>query len=61
MMVQALKQFPLPMLTVAALLLFFAVFMGVLIRTCLLTSRAEADAQAGLAIDNSELDHGRTP
>lgn len=58
MMKQALAQFPLPMLTIAALLLFFAVFVGVLVRTCIFTSRADADARAGLAIDNSEQDLG---
>lgn len=60
MMAQALKQFPLPTLTVIALFLFGAVFLGVVVRTCFFTTRAEADHQAHLVIDNSEMDR-RTP
>lgn len=61
MMNQAVQQFPLTGLTVIALLLFFAVFVGVLVRTCVFTSRTDADALAGLAIDNPEQDLRRTP
>ncbi len=56
MIMQALRQFPLPILSCTALVLFLAVFIGVIVRTFVFTSKSEADLYAGVVLDHSEAD-----
>jgi len=56
MIMQALRQFPLPILSCIALVLFLAVFIGVVIWTFVFTSKSEADGYAGVVLDHTEAD-----
>lgn len=51
---QALSQFPMPVLTCMALLLFFAVFVGIFIHAYFLTSSEQAAELALLALDQKQ-------